>query len=40
MPASRLSGKEMRDRVMRLLIIPFGKIDATNIINGFGESHN
>ncbi|KAJ8617933.1 hypothetical protein MRB53_014119 [Persea americana] len=40
MPAPRLSGTEMLDRVMRLPVIQFGKIAASEIINGFGDSHN
>ncbi|KAJ8625638.1 hypothetical protein MRB53_034168 [Persea americana] len=40
MPAPRLSETEMLDRVMRLLVIQFGKIAASEIINGFGDSHN
>ncbi|KAJ8618955.1 hypothetical protein MRB53_015141 [Persea americana] len=40
MPAPRLSGTEMLDRVMRLLVIQFGKIAASKIINGFGNFHN
>ncbi|XP_063942632.1 uncharacterized protein LOC135150300 [Daucus carota subsp. sativus] len=38
MPVPRLSGAEMRTRVMRLPHVPFGKNDKK--INGFGESHN
>ncbi|KAJ8639967.1 hypothetical protein MRB53_016661 [Persea americana] len=40
MPAPQLSGTEMLDRVMRLPVIQFGKITASEIINGFGDSHN
>ncbi|KAJ8632923.1 hypothetical protein MRB53_026259 [Persea americana] len=40
MPAPRLSGTEMLDRVMRLSVIQFSKIAASEIINGFGDSHN
>ncbi|XXG55675.1 hypothetical protein AAC387_Pa03g3286 [Persea americana] len=40
MPAPRLSGTEMLDRVMRLPVIQFGKLAASEIINGFGDSHN
>nr|XP_017239698.1 PREDICTED: uncharacterized protein LOC108212485 [Daucus carota subsp. sativus] len=37
-PLPRLSGTEVRARVMRLPVVPFGKNDKK--INGFGESHN
>ncbi|KAJ8633322.1 hypothetical protein MRB53_026658 [Persea americana] len=40
MPAPRLSGTKMLDRVMRLPVIQFGKIVASEITNGFGDSHN
>ena len=40
MSAPRLSGTEMLDRVMRLPKIQFGQIAASEIINGFGDSHN
>ncbi|KAJ8630423.1 hypothetical protein MRB53_023746 [Persea americana] len=39
-PTPRLFGTEMLDRVMRLPVIQFGKIAASEIINGFGDSHN
>lgn len=40
MPAPRLSGTEIRDRAMRLPVIPFSKIVSSDIIYGFGVSHN
>ncbi|KAJ8618010.1 hypothetical protein MRB53_014196 [Persea americana] len=40
MLAPRLSRTEMLDRMMRLPVIQFGKIAASEIINGFGDSHN
>lgn len=39
-PASRLFGEEVRDRVMELSGIPFGKNAASETISGFGESYN
>ncbi|KAL8135872.1 hypothetical protein AgCh_010474 [Apium graveolens] len=37
-PVPRLSGTEMRARVMKLPVVPFGNNDKK--ISGFGESHN
>ena len=39
-PAPRLSGEEVRDRVMNLDVVPLGKLTASADIPGFKTAHN